>query len=377
MALHLVESRPMDAARIVATYRLAAGARDLAARAQVLALEQSVELPAEALHDPRIVEEVVARVEAIEPQPDGSATVRLALSPQTVGDDAGQLMNMLFGNSSLHPDVELVDVDVPEALARHFGGPSGGIAGLRALTGAHDRPLTCSALKPIGTSPRQLGELCATFARAGIDLVKDDHGWANQSSAPFEARVRACQAAVAAQGGRTLYLPSLSGHYAQMQRQVDFARELGVRAFLIAPMVCGVSTFNALVRAHPGLAFMAHPALAGAARIAPPALLGKLFRLFGADATIFPNHGGRFSYPRRVCDDIAAAARAPWHGLRPTLPVPAGGMSVERVDELKREYGTDTVLLIGGSLLAAHERLYERSREFVRAVAGPSTADAA
>ena len=365
----------MDMTRIVATYRIAAGTRDWVARAQALALEQSVELPAEALRDARIVEEIVARVEAIEQQADGSAAVRLALSAQTVGEDAGQLMNMLFGNSSLHPDVELVDVDVPEALARHFGGPSLGIAGIRGLVGAQGRPLTCTALKPIGTGARQLGELCATFARAGIDLVKDDHGWANQPSAPFETRVRACQAAVTAQGTRTLYLPSLSGHYAQMQRQVDFARGLGVQGFLIAPMVCGMSTFNALARANPGVAFMAHPALAGAARIAPPALLGKLFRLFGADATIFPNHGGRFSYPRSVCDGIAAAARASWRGLRNTFPVPAGGMSVERVDELKREYGTDTVLLIGGSLLAAHERLYERSCAFVRAVAEPFTAE--
>jgi ribulose-bisphosphate carboxylase large chain len=367
----------MDTTRIVATYRLAAGTRDWAARAQALALEQSVELPAEALRDARIVEDIVARVESIEPQPDGSAALRIALSAQTVGEDAGQLMNMLFGNSSLHPDVELMDVDVPAALARHFGGPSLGISGLRELAGAHGRPLTCTALKPIGTKPKQLGELCTTFARAGIDLVKDDHGWANQPSAPFEARVRACQAAVAAQGSRTLYLPSLSGHYGQMQRQVDFARGLGVQAFLVAPMVCGVSTFNALVRANPGVAFMAHPALAGAARIAPPALLGKLFRLFGADATIFPNHGGRFSYPRSVCDGIADAARSSWHGLRPAFPVPAGGMSVERVDEVKREYGADTILLIGGSLLAARERLYERSCAFVRAVAEPWAAEVA
>ena len=366
----------MDTPRISATYRLAAGTPDVATRAQILALEQSVELPAEALCDAQIVEDIVARVEAIEPQPNGAATVRLGLSAQTVGDDAGQLMNMLFGNSSLHPDVELVDVDVPEALARHFGGQSLGIAGLRTLIGAHGRQLTCTALKPIGTNPRRLAELCATFARAGIDLIKDDHGWANQPSAPFEARVQACQAAVTAQGGRTLYLPSLSGHYAQMQRQVDFARGLGVRAFLVAPMVCGVATFNALVRANPDVGFMAHPALAGAARIAPPALLGKLFRLFGADASIFPNHGGRFSYARGVCDEIAMAAREPWHGLRPAFPVPAGGMSVERVDELKREYGTDTILLIGGSLLSAHERLYERSCAFVRAVAEPSTAEA-
>ena len=183
----------MDTPRILATYRLAAGTGDWATRAQALALEQSVELPAEALREARIVEDIVARVEAIEQQPDGSAVVRLALSVQTVGEDAGQLMNMLFGNSSLHSDVELVDVDVPEALARLFGGPSLGIAGIRSLTGAHGRPLTCTALKSIGTSSKQLGDLCATFARAGIDLVKDDHGWANQPSAPFEARVRACR----------------------------------------------------------------------------------------------------------------------------------------------------------------------------------------
>jgi len=43
-------------------------------------------------------------------------------------------------------------------------------------------------------------------------------------------------------------------------------------------------------------------------------------------------------------------------------------MSVERVPELKREYGADSMLLIGGSLLIARERLAERSRDFVEAV---------
>ena len=90
----------MEATRIIATYRLAAGTGDAPARAQVLALEQSVELPAEAVRDARIVEDIVARVESIEPQADGSFLARIALSPHTVGEDAGQLLNMLFGNSS-------------------------------------------------------------------------------------------------------------------------------------------------------------------------------------------------------------------------------------------------------------------------------------
>jgi ribulose-bisphosphate carboxylase large chain len=366
----------MPPTRIHVTYRLATPAAHAAARAQALALEQSIEMPVEAVRDERVLREVVAQVEQIEPQADGSCLARLALASETVGSDAGQLMNMLFGNSSLHSDVEVVDVALPLELARSFGGPNHGMHGLRTLTGAHGRPLTCTALKPIGSTPAALAEMTRTFALAGIDLIKDDHGWANQASAPFEARVAACQRAVDVanalrrDGGRTLYLPSLYGHHGQMQSQIAFARELGVRAFLIAPMNCGVATFNALVREHPGCVFMAHPALAGAGKLAPPLMLGTLLRVFGADAVIFPNHGGRFAYSAATCQAIAQAARAPWDqaAIRPAAPVPAGGMSVERVPEIVRDYGVDSVLLIGGSLLIAREELARRSRAFVQAV---------
>ncbi len=359
---------------ISATYRLRTSPQLAAQRAQALALEQSVEMPAEAIIDRRVAERFQARVDRLEQQSDDSNLAVLRLSAESVGEDAGQLLNMLFGNSSLQPDVELIDVDLPPQLAAAFGGPNLGISGLRHLTGVADRPLTCTALKPIGSTAEQLAGLCATFARAGIDVIKDDHGWADQRSCPFATRVASCQRAVneanAAHGGaRTLYAPSLFGTCTQMQRQIELARTHGVRVLLIAPMICGVATLNELKRAHADLAFIAHPALAGASRIAAPALLGKLFRLFGADAVIFPNHGGRFAYPPAQCTAIAQANRAPWHELRPTMPVPAGGMAVERVPELKREYGVDTMLLIGGSLLMARERLAERSRTFVEAVA--------
>jgi ribulose-bisphosphate carboxylase large chain len=358
--------------RITAVYRLHVPPAQAAERAEALALEQSVELPNAAVHAQRIRDQVVARVVRVDAEEPGSgeraatSLATLALAAETVGEDAGQLLNMLMGNSSLLDDVLLVDVDLPPALAQRFGGPNGGIARLRELTGRKSGPLTCSALKPIGSTPGELAALCTAFAAAGIDVVKDDHGWAEQDVAPFEARVRACQPVLAASG--SCYAPSLSGDFDRMRRQVDFARRHGVRAVLMAPMVAGVANFHALTRHAPDLLFIAHPALAGHGVFAPPVLLGTLFRLFGADATIFPNSGGRFSYSAQTCAGIATSARRPWHGLAPAMPVPAGGMTVERVPEIVRAFGADAMLLIGGSLLAAGERLRERCREFVDAV---------
>ncbi len=369
-----------DLQRVLVTYCLRGDGTDAAERAQALALEQSIEMPLAAVTDARVLCDVVARVESLVPQIDGSTFARLSLSLESVADDAGQLLNMLFGNSSLHDDVRVVDVRLPAALAGVFGGPALGIDGVRRLVNVHDRPLTCAALKPIGSTGPDLARMTAAFARAGIDIVKDDHGWSARSRPSFEERVRICQHEIdtANQGRstRTLYAPSLNGDAQTMREQMAFAQAHGVRAALIAPMISGVSNFNALRREWPQMVLIAHPALAGTAFEAP-SLLGTLFRAFGADAVIFPNHGGRFSYTRATCAAIAGQLRGALHGLRPALPVPAGGMSVERVPELVSEYGRDSMLLIGGSLLAARERLPERSFDFTEAVAQAAAASSA
>lgn len=113
---------------------------------------------------------------------------------------------------------------------------------------------------------------------------------------------------------------------------------------------------------------LAHPTMAGAARISPVALLGKLFRLNGSDGVIFPNHGGRFGYSPEMCRRLASSALAPWHGLQGAIPVPAGGMTLDRVPEMLSFYGPDVMLLIGGGLLSAGERLTEETAAFAQAV---------
>ena len=347
--------------RFTATYRVRADAASIAARAEAIAVEQSVEMPLDAIDDAAIHENIVGTVGAIEDRGGGVFDVEIALSAATVGGDAGQLLNMMFGNTSLHEDVWLIDVsgDFP------FSGPHHGIAGLRERRGAFGRALTCSALKPQGLSPSRLAMLAERFALGGIDFIKDDHGLADQRYSPFEERVGAVARAV----GRTRYVPSLSGDLDQLRRQIDVACKHGIDTVMLMPMIAGWSTMQTLVRQYPDIAFFAHPSFGGAAGIMPDLLIGKLFRMLGADAVIFPNYGGRFGYTPQTCRRLAERARMSMDGFRPSIPVPAGGMTLDRVPEMLDFYGPDAMLLIGGSLLAARERLTEETAAFTRLVA--------
>ena len=355
-------------APLLVTYHVTSDARSIEDRARAIAVEQSVEMPVSAIEDDFVRSEIVGRVEGIRTLDGRLFEVCIALNAETVGNDAGQLLNMLFGNTSLHDDVVLHDVEFPAAMVAAFGGPRHGLQGLRQRAGGGERALTCSALKPQGLPAAELADLAARFAQGGIDYIKDDHGLADQSYSPFAERVRAVAQALSKGQAATRYVPSLSGDLDGMRWQIEVATGNGIDAVMIAPMIAGLATFQRLVRDHPGVAFFAHPAMAGAARIAPALLIGKIFRMLGADAVVFPNHGGRFGYSPETCRQLARAALDDWHGLCPSVPVPAGGMTRERVREMLDFYGADIMLLIGGALLEARGRLVEATADFVAEV---------
>ena len=359
--------------RLPAIYHVRSDARDIKARAQAIAVEQSVEMPLSAIEDRKILDEIVGRVEGISALSPGLYAVRIGLSRATVGDDPGQLINMLFGNTSLQQDVVLHDADLPPEMVTRHGGPNVGLAGLRARAGAGNRALTCSALKPQGLAPDRLAQLAARFARGGIDYVKDDHGLADQAYSPLAARCEAVAKALRAvereTGRRTRYVPSLTGDLDALRAEIAAAKNAGIDTVMVQPMIMGLSNFARLVAENRELAFFAHPTLAGT-RMSPPLLFGKLFRMLGADALVFPNHGGRFGYSPDLCGELARTALSDWHGLKPAAPVPAGGMTIDRIGEMLDFYGPDVMLLIGGALLEARERLTEATAAFVDKVKG-------
>ena len=107
---------------------------------------------------------------------------------ETTGREPGQLMNMLFGNSSLHDDVELFDVELPPTLAARVRRPA-----LRhrrhgaQRAGADGRAAHLLGAEAARASRRRSWPRIARHARAraASTSIKDDHGLADQASAPF------------------------------------------------------------------------------------------------------------------------------------------------------------------------------------------------
>lgn len=357
---------PAPGNRILAAYEFYASDRSAARRlARQIAVEQTVEMPLSAV-PAGVREAVVGRIEELHPATTGRWRAVISYEPRLATDLPG-LLNLLFGNVSMMSGVRLVDFELPPALLRTFAGPSFGIEGIRRMSRVFRRPLICSAIKPVGLSAKELADLAYRFARAGVDIVKDDHGLADQSYAAFAARVERCAEAVGKAnqetGNNALYFPHLTGRLESMEERVETVRAAGCRGVLLAAMLVGLDWFRGFA-ARGEFAILAHPSFSGAylqrsCGIAPEALLGRLFRLVGADAVIFANPGGRFPVSRASCEAIAGNLRAPWGDLRAAFPVAGGGVDAKRADYWIERYGTDLILLISSSFYARRD--FERA----------------
>jgi ribulose-bisphosphate carboxylase large chain len=341
------------------TYRLRCEAgEDPWARAEDIAFEQTVELPPGCVSD-SIRESTVGRVESLDRVGDNVWAATIDFPESVLDGSASQLMVLLFGNISLKTGVVVEALEIPKSLLHRFPGPAFGVDGIRRLCGVSERrPLLCTAIKPLGLSPPGLADLCYQFAMGGVDLIKDDHGLADQRSAGFADRVARCAEAVdranRETGGASMYLPHVSGAGAELDRRIRMVRQAGCRGALASPLTLGLDAVTALAR-ESGLALLAHPALAGSYfhpthGIAPSVLLGSVFRLIGSDGVIYPNVGGRFAFTEKTCSEVNAALTEPLGQIKPAFPLPAGGIDVDRVPYWVERYGPDTVFLIGGSL---------------------------
>jgi ribulose-bisphosphate carboxylase large chain len=351
--------------RFEVTYRLVAkSTADAQALADAIALEDTVEIPRDVVPSGYIEDVVLGRVEAVEAVSDDIWLGRVSYHIDAVGRELPQFLNVVLGNASILPGVKAIALSLNEDVTDRFPGAAFGAAGVRRRIGRKMGGFLCPVIKPQGSDAETLATLCLRTARAGADIIKEDHGLSNQDAAPFRQRVMRCAEVVRranderSDGSRALYFANIGGHGDEVRDLALYARDAGADGILLIPGLFGFDAINRL-RQSDGfdLPIMAHPSHLGPYVLSPDQgyshglLFGTLMRLAGADISVFPNHGGRFGFTTGECDEIAEACRAESGPGPAILPSPGGGMSPERLPELMRQYGEDCVFLLGGSIL--------------------------
>lgn len=369
----------MNRERFTVIYHLVGTETIALEKAKILCLEQTVEVSDELVPDGFIRDHIIGQLEQFSPFDNQIYEAKISYDIESSAFELTQLLNVIFGNSSIKAGIKVQHLHFDEAILSYFNGPRFGIVGLRKIVGIFDKPLLCTALKPMGKSPTELAQLAYDFALGGIDIIKDDHGLSNQPFCPYEVRVKACVEAVANANQKTgkncIYVPNITAPITEIRQRVHYAMHQGAGGLLIAPGLTGFDTMRALAEDETvNLPLISHPALLGGMVTSPEngfshaVVFGQLQRLAGADASIYPNYGGRFGFSREECRSIAESCRERMGGYVPIFPAPGGGMNLERIPDMLDLYGNDVLCLIGGALYSRSMDLVKNAQYFLSLV---------
>lgn len=376
--MSIVSSLPLQVSgsRFQAVYQVLGDEKTARERAEDICIEETIEYPPELVPSGGIRQHIFGRIETFEVLDTQHYRASISFADEITGYEFPQLVNILFGNISMKPGIRLVRLELSQALLAHFKGPRFGIQGLRDLLGIPARPLLSTATKPLGLSAAQLAEMAYRLALGGIDIIKDDHGLADQAFAPFEERVARTAEAIAnanaRTGGHTLYMPNITGPFESMLERIRFAKQAGAGGLMLIPAHTGLDFMRRLADdATISLPIMSHPAFSGSYVLSPDfgvnhlVLHGQLQRLAGADLSIFPNYVGRFaSYTRDDCLGITEGCNMPMGSLKSIFSAPGGGIAPESFADMVSVYGRDVTFLLSSNLHRAGPDLTDTVKRF-------------
>jgi ribulose-bisphosphate carboxylase large chain len=97
-------------------------------------------------------------------------------------------------------------------------------------------------------------------------------------------------------------------------------------------------------------------------------LYGTLYRLTGVDISVFVNPDTRFATRLEDSLEIAKLARNRIGHLKPMFPCPAGGLQFDQISAICKDYGVDSILLIGGSLLTHGQDMRASTERFLQKI---------
>ena len=378
---------PETPARVTARYWIES-ARPLEEAAAIMAGEQSTGtfIPV-AGETQELREQCGARVESLVPLGEAAAPslpgawapksglakwrtgeVTLSWPLHNFGPSLPNLLAAVAGNLwELKPfsGMRLLDLRLPPQFLGRYRGPQFGVAGTRALTGVHGRPLIGTIIKPsVGLSPAATAERVAAIAAAGIDFVKDDELQADGPHCPFEERLTAVMRVLDAHAGKTgkrvMYAVNITGDIDEMLRRHERVAAAGNTCVMVSLNSIGLPALAAL-RAQCQVAIHGHRNGWGLLGRSPAIGMSfiawqKLWRLAGID------HIHVNGLRNKFCESDESVITSARECLRPmfaqphpgceVMPVFSSGQSALQAPETYRALGSlDLIHACGGGIM--------------------------
>jgi len=290
--------------------------------------------------------------------------IQVAYPEVNIGAQIPMLLTSVVGNISMGGNIKLLDIRFPEKYVAGFKGPKFGIAGVREVLGIPRRPLLNNMIKPCTGYPLEVGaDLFRQAAMGGCDIIKDDELIADASFNSVEGRVKRYmeieKQVYEETGERTLYTVNITDKVPKVFDNAKRAVELGCNALMINYLAVGLPVMQALAEdPNINVPILAHMDVAGAMYMSPlhgmssHIVLGKLPRLAGADVVVIPAPYGKAPVIPDKFKNVAKNLTFPLYHLKPTFPMPSGGITPSMVPKVVGDLGNDIVIGSGGGIHA-------------------------
>lgn len=308
-----------------------------------------------------------AKVVELAPQGDDRWRVVIAHPHRNFGARLPNLLVAAAGEGTFYApgiaSIRLIDIQFPDAYLAHFAGPQFGIAGVRALLGAYDRPLFVGVVKPnLGLSPADFAQLAYEGWCGGLDICKDDEMQADVEWSPLVERVQAVTAARRRAESEThtrkAFIANITDEVDRMPQLCREVTAAGASMVMINPMWTGISALR-MLRAVSEVPLMGH--FAGLAAVSRPphfgvssAVLTKLMRIAGADLIGIAGFGERMQTTTEEVIANVTACLVPLGPIAPALPIPGGSTTAASMGDMAQRIGHTDFAFIAGRGIFAH-----------------------
>ena len=306
-----------------------------------------------------------------------AAVVQLAFPINAWIDNVPMMLLSIAGNCFAYsPHLRLLDVFIPENLAKSFQGPKFGIPGIREKLNVLERPLSLHIIKPkMGMTPQQTADQVYQTAIGGVDCAKDDEMTSDTYNNKFDDRLPRVmdriREAREKTGKEVIYFVSITDECSRILDRAHRAVELGANGLLIC-YSAGLSALRMIAEdpdINVPILFHCSHMIAAQPRISWP-VFAKLVRLCGADFMLTPTMWS--SIPMVSLEEALRTAQvkqAPLYHLRPIWPMPCAGVYPGLAEVIISEYGPDICIPAGGGMLGHPDGYTAGAQSWQQAIA--------